>query len=113
MRFLREHDIGGPFQSSALEDVNNFIHTWDDAEHEFQHKELEARRKALLKSAQNFREEIATHTFPSNVSGYLTMDLRDYEDRPEKLAIRKHLNDLATDLYNQHQEFVRFGRRTV
>ena len=108
-RFLDEHDIGGSFRSDDLNELYNFLNTWNDAEHEFHNKKLEAQRKKLWKAANKFCSELSLKVYAGR-EGFLTMDLKDFEDRPEALATRDNLNNLATQVFREHQEFVRIGR---
>ncbi|HYD34170.1 MAG TPA: hypothetical protein VEA39_06315 [Methylophilaceae bacterium] len=108
--FLQGHDIGAPFNSDRLNEIDAFASTWDNAEHEFRNGKLEKQRRKLLNSARIFRADLSLNVF-SGSRGYLTMDLKDYEDRPEKIATRNRLNDLATQVFKDHQELVRLGRK--
>jgi len=42
--FLKNHDIGAPFHESALNDLNNFLERWNNAEHEFNNKQLKKQK---------------------------------------------------------------------
>lgn len=110
LRFLKEQDIGAPFRSDDLTELNQFAETWNDAAHEFQDSALEAQRKKLLLALVSFLRELSTNIFPSSPTGFLTMDLKDFEDRPEKLAVRDKLHELANNAYKEHQTLVRIGR---
>lgn len=110
--FLKEHDIGAPFNSDDLNEIDAFLSTWNNAEHEFKIKKLEKQRLKLVDSIQKFRADLSFNIFPGS-RGYLTMDLKDYEDREEKLEIRNRLNSLASQGYKNHQELVRLGKKLI
>lgn len=110
IRFLKTHDMGGSFHADNLIELETFEHEWNDAEHEFLNIELECQRKKLFHALDSFLEAIALHTFPGRLERNLTMDMDDLETRPEKWAIYKKLNSLATTVWDEHQSLVRLGR---
>lgn len=112
-RFLESHDIGTPFRSDVLTELDRFSESWAGAEHEFISSPLELQRRKLLRRLGDFRKELSLSVFAANTQGFLTMDLRDFEDRPEMLAKRERLNQLATDVFAEHQELIRIGRRML
>ncbi len=109
-RFLESHDIGGSFRDDELKELDKFAESWGNADHEFGNKRLEAQRKELLQATEKFRTDLSLNVFAGS-HGFLTMDLKDYEDRPELLATRERLNNLAMEVFKQHQELVRLGRK--
>jgi len=111
--FLDSHDIGAPFHSRELEELDRFSETWIGAEHEFISKALESQRVKLLQLLRKFRNELSLNVFAARSEGFLTMDLRDYEDRPEAWAKRDSLNALSSEVFKEHQELVRLGRRVL
>lgn len=104
--FLKEQDIGAPFRSEVLRDLDHFINTWYSAEHEFLDRKIERQKTNLLNAATKFREKLAVNTYSAG-NGYLTMDLKDLEDRPEILKLRNELNEMATLVYQEHQKLIR------
>lgn len=112
-RFLRDHDIGAPFRSSDLTQLDDFAETWNNAEYKFHSKELEKLRVALLKAAEEFRRKLALSVSGAGGPGFLSMGLRDWEDRPEMLAKRDQLNALGSAVYKAHQALVESGNRVL
>ena len=112
-RFLRDHDIGAPFRSSDLTQLDDFAETWNNAEHKFHSKELDKLRVALLKAAEEFRGELAVSVSRAHGPGFLSMGLRDWEDRPEMLAKRDQLNALGSAVHKAHQALVESGNRIL
>ena len=112
-KFLKEQDIGAPFRSSELEQIDAFANSWNNAEHKFQLRALERKRKSLLVAVEEFRRKLAVNMFPDNTSGFLTMDLKDLEDRPERLAKREELNKLASNVYEIHQGFITTANKVL
>lgn len=109
-RFLQDQDIGAPFLSDALKELDAFVRNWGNAEHEFRNEKLETQRKKLFDLAETFRNELSVSVYPGG-GGFLTMDIKDLEDRPEKLKRRDHLNEMATRVFREHQELIRLGKK--
>jgi hypothetical protein len=115
--FLRDHDIGGRFRSSDLNEIYDFLHTWNNAEHEFNNPELEKKRQALWDALNMFSQELGQHTSMTHRDGWLSIDLRDFEDRPEgskfgiisMLLRQKHIKPIKTlsewvnDIFNERR----------
>lgn len=112
-RFLKEHDLGAPFRSTDLTQLESFAERWNNAEHKFHAKELEQTRVALLKAAEEFLGKLAVSVSPVGSSGFLSMGLRDWEDRPDVLAKRDELNELGSAVYEAHQALVHSGNRLL
>lgn len=112
-RFLRDHDLGAPFRSSDLTQLDDFAETWNNAEHKFHSKELEKLRVALLKATEEFRSKLAVSVSGTGGPEFLSMGLRDWEDRPEVLAKRDELNALGSAVYKAHQALVESGNRIL
>lgn len=104
--FLKDQDIGAPFRCSALDEMYTFLREWGNAEHEFKIKKLEAQKSTLYQQTEKFSKRLSLAIFPSGDKFY-SMELRDWEDRPEILRERDILNEMATAIYESHQELVR------
>lgn len=110
MTFLNDHDIGSPFPSEWLSELDRFHESWVDAEHEFDNKKMNRQREKLLKSIKDFRSKLSVNVF-SGGNGFLTMDLDGFEELPKKIEMRDCLNEMATQVFLNHQELIRIGRR--
>ncbi|MHB1991594.1 hypothetical protein [Metallibacterium scheffleri] len=104
--FLKDHDIGAPFRCSALDEMYTFLRDWGNAEHEFKIKKLEKQRSELYQQTERFSNKLSLAIFTCGDSFY-SMELRDFEDRPEMLQKRDALNNMATSIYEAHLELVR------
>jgi len=111
MNFLRHQDIGAPFRSNELRELNNFIRYWDDAAHEFQNRKLEKKRKELHEKMNIFLRKLSLEVFPSRVSGFITMDIEDMGTNMKKMQTRDELNEMATEVHDKYQDLVRIGRK--
>jgi predicted nucleotide-binding protein len=111
IRFLRDDDSGVSFPSEWLDDLYDFIHQWNNAEHEFNSPELEKKRLEFWQSLNTFLRELGKYTSSTVRDGWLSIGLKDMEDRPEMLEAHERLNNLGTAAYEAHQNLVREGRR--
>jgi hypothetical protein len=107
--FLRDHDLGGPFRTDATDDLDRFLHTWDNAEHEFVSQKLEIARKALMICGTEFRKRLSKEISMTN-AGFFSIGMDDLEMRPEMFRKRDELNRLASRVYRAHQSLIRAGK---
>lgn len=107
--FLRDHDIGGSFHPDVLNELDAFLYGWDNSEHEFIDRGLEAARNILLINGRDFRNELSTEV-SMNYGGMLTMGMHDFELRKDMLTKRDELNRLASRVYKAHQNLMKLGK---
>lgn len=113
MQLLAYHDFGGSFPFESINPLGIFIERWQDAEHEFVDKQLDNLRKQLIESIQYFLEKLNLNVHPNKSGERLSIGMRDFEDRPEIFTIAKELNELATSVFQVHQELVRRARQKL
>ena len=111
VRFLHEQDIGSSFESTRLDQIQHFIYYWHDAAHEFQNVEAEQLRVKLYDKLNAFTHKLYENVTESHRSGWLTMGIKDFDERQYLLKAREDLNEIASDAYALYQELVRLGRR--
>lgn len=112
LTFLKDQDIGAPFRRNVLDEMYTFLQEWGSAEHEFKNRRLEKQRSKLYGLTKRFSHELSFAIFQDGNEFY-SMGVNDYEDRPDILVKRDRLNDMATDVYMNHQELVRVGKKCV
>jgi hypothetical protein len=112
IRFLREHDIGGRFQASWLDEIYDFLRVWKDAEHEFINTDIENKRQVLWNALNIFVRELHQYASSTHREGWLSIrEMIGHEDRGKLFQIQERLNDLATEAYKAHQDLIREGNR--
>ncbi len=111
--FLRDHDLGSSFNFSELTEINNFLNSWDNAEHEFNNYELENKRHTLLVALKTFHRELSQHSSSTHREDWLSIGLQDMDVRKEMLDMRDRLNELGTKAFEAHQELVREIKRRL
>lgn len=105
--FLRDYDVGNRFRDSKLKDIEEFLNTWTDAEHDFANEILQEKLINLRKALYVFNRELSQNTDYVGDSDLLTIGMRDFEDRPEIFEIQSKLNDLGIAGFHAHQELIR------
>jgi len=114
IEFLKQHDFLLSFKLNKVDPLRQFLHEWDNAEHEFQDLELESLRKALMEAAEDFSSKISEYT-SSNKSGFQAVrvdDLKHVEEHEERFRREARIIDAASDEFVRlHQELVRKGRK--
>ena len=108
-RFLREHDIGAPYHPDSNHDLDAFLEKWDNAEHEFVDRRLDAARKVLLITGRKFRQRLSTEV-TMNHRGWFSIGMDDMEMRPEMFAKRDELNKMSSAVFKSHQHLMRAGK---
>ncbi len=111
-KFLKEHDMGNPFHADELSGFEGFVTTWQNAEHEFDDEYLGSYLRDLIQKSNAFYIDYCTYIFVGS-GNMRTMDLRDWEDRPEVIQAQKRMNQLGTEIYQAHQALVRQGRKLL
>ncbi|TCV23599.1 hypothetical protein [Vibrio crassostreae] len=107
--FLEDHDLGNSFHSDKLKGIDLFILNWNNADHEFSNKQLEDIRITLLNQMEEFRNKLSL-AIQSQGHGWFSIGLNDFEDRPEMFALKNELNQMATGIFETHQQLVRTGK---
>ena len=69
INFLRDHDIGVPYKSDVLNQMDEFLYNWDDAEHEFSAKSIEKKKKELFIKAKESRNRLSMKIYSHHKSG--------------------------------------------
>lgn len=110
MIYLKDWCFGAAFPSEVTSELRRFTYKWQDAEHEFLDKKLEAQRKDLICCMEQFLEKIAMHVLLDPRTNKLSIGMDDFETRPEMWKLRDDLNAMASKVYAAHQKLIRIGR---
>jgi hypothetical protein len=115
---LMENDFGNPFNREKLKQLDDFYYRWNGAEYHFIDPEIDTKRKALYEGCKEFLLKVAEYTGPvgaSNFSSVIPDHLRaDDWNLPD--WVRKHikeLNDIASNLFEQHQGFIGIAKARI
>jgi len=114
LHFLRHTDLGASFRSTNIDVLVSIAQTWDDATHEFINDVVEAERKKFMDALTKFLSTLFQFSHPHpHMQGWMTIGMDDLEMRPEMFALRDNLNNLATKVYDTHQELIRAARKNL
>lgn len=112
IEFLRDHDLGDPFSPSVLFPLNNIRDNWRNSHREFQ---VSAVKKGMIKflgSLDSFLSLLSERSAMDR-GNWISIGLRDYEDRPEMLEYRKNLNVASTKAYKNYEKLIDVARRKL
>lgn len=116
IEFIRVNNFAGfSFDRRRLEQIEDFVHTWDNVEHEFLDPDLESKRKELLAEAGRFLGQIAVNTFPMPKDVNRSSVPEDWEtDQPERFTkVVETIHGLAAKTVSIHTDLVRLGRERL
>lgn len=113
--FVDENNFAGfSFERKRLHDFDNFVYTWNDAEHEFWDKQMESKRKELLGLINTYLNIIATETFTTNTPGWKSVPEEWEEEQPERFEKAvSQLHNLAGEIVAKHQSLIRLARKKL
>lgn len=111
LNLLRDHDFSNSFSNLSTNQIDSFINNWDSAEKTFHDAEIEEKKKELHGACTKFGLQLAEDSGPIGSGGRMSAVPDAYMandfDWPEFVVNRiKRLNELASDCYKTHQEFV-------
>jgi len=110
--FLKDHDMGYPAPLSYFRPLHQVSDYWRGPDKEFQVGRLERLKVSFIESLQEFLSHYAKRSGGEG-GGFVSIGLRDWEDRPEMLEYKKELNELSTAAYRKYEEFVRLARKEI
>lgn len=114
---LKEHDFGNSYHENKTNEIDSYIDTWNTAEKEFLDQELERARQELYNTIHKFVYKLAQSSGYINNGPMLSAVPVAYQDAwnwPEHVEVRiKELNDLSSECYKLHQQFILLGRRKL
>jgi hypothetical protein len=116
LTLAKEHDFANSFRIASMEPITEFVHTWDNAEHEFLDAEIEIKKKALLGLASDFTLKVAEYTAPgrNGMQTAIPSDINVDFGFPEHVQKEiRHLNQAASGFHAAHQSFIRFARERL
>ena len=115
---LKEHDFGNSFDRNSLQQIDSFYYQWNGAEYHFSDQEIDKKRQELFEGCKEFLLKVAEYSGPVGATSFSSVIPDRYRandwNLPEWVTTQiKELNDLATELYNMHQEFIKFAKSTI
>ena len=112
INLLKYHDIGAPIHHATFTPLDNFSDLWDAPDKIFQVKKLEKLKVIFWNSLNNFLDEYGKYSSGTG-SGYLSIDVRDFEDRPHIIKIHDNLNSLARESYSKYEDLIKTARSEI
>lgn len=113
--FIDEQNMAGfSWPRSKLNQLEAFYHNWDDAEHEFLDRDMEALRSQLHKLIGDYLGQIAINTSPAHNPEFQTVPA-DWEEMNPKhfFEVVNKLHETAGEIVKLHQDLIRLGRQKM
>ncbi len=109
---LKDHDMGAPFRHEIMNPLYDALTSWNNVDNIFQTKGIEKRKNEFLDKLREF-----THRFSDKSGeeggGFISIGMKDYEDRVDMIKYRDTLNRLGTEAYEKYNEFYNFAHRKL
>ncbi|WP_191603426.1 hypothetical protein [Marinomonas algicola] len=114
---LKDHDFGNSFNRDYLKNIDDFTYRWNGAEYKFMNKDIDEKRAVFHSLCKSFLVKIAEYTSPvgaSNFSSVVPDHLRGEWDFPDWVKSQiTELNEMATEVYRTHQEFILYAKNEI
>lgn len=110
--FLKDHDMGFSARYAYFSPLNRVREDWMAPDKEFQVAKLERLKVAFIEKLDEFLREYAKRSGGEG-GGFISIGLRDDEDRQEMLEYRHLLNRLSTEAYERYERFVNTAWREI
>lgn len=112
--FLRSHDIAVPFPYSVVEPLFRLHDTWKGIAYEFEDKKLERAKGVFFDKLKEYVPIVAWETWPHDRNSQMnTMDFHDWDNPPEKVAVRDRMNKLGSEVLAEYENYVRLLRKNL
>lgn len=104
LAFLRDHDLAATFHYKIADPLFTLHDCWRTTDYQFDNKSLEKLRETFFTSLKDFISLLVVETSPHRSNpDWMTMDFKDLENDPEKLATRDELNKRSSKLYKDYE----------
>lgn len=112
--YLTEVDLGNDFENRIFYPLYQLMEYNNDPEYRFVNNEIEAYRKKLFATVNEFLNYKAKNTFPTNYGTQAIYTWKnDKYSFEEKLHINMEFNNLATEVWNAYSEFISICKRKL
>ena len=117
VKLLEEHDFGNSHHGREVKALDTFVHTWNNALKQFLDEELEFKRKQLIDKSKHFIYTLASRSYSignGEMFSCIPDAYRGAWNRPPHVEEQiRELNELGTDLFELHEDFVLTARRKL
>ena len=109
---LKNHDMGDPIPFEYFSSLNRVKELWLEPDKEFQVRSLEKLKVKFVTSLSVFLSEYAKKSVGAG-EGFISIGIKDWEDRPNMIEYKKNLNHLATVAYQNYCELIKAARKEI
>jgi len=112
--FVRDHPVGVQYHRDAPDQLYEFLHRWDDPEHEFLDPEIDRKRATLFSAVAAYVDVLSANTFSTSVPDYCNIPAEWELNCPEQRAeVIREINARGSELVRAHEDLIRTGRRRL
>lgn len=113
-RFLTDQDLLGSFNWKQIDCLMEISHDWRGAEFAFDDADIQGRFAPLVDNIRAFTNQLAVRTYVirgrDEWASVLTDNDREFTISDHTRQIARELNELATNLATEIDDFIRFAR---
>ncbi|HCE3304116.1 TPA: hypothetical protein NG558_004297 [Vibrio parahaemolyticus] len=117
IKLLEEHDFGNSHHGKEVKSLDKFVHTWNNSQKQFLDAELEAKRDIFITKSRHFIYTLANRSYAignGEIFSCIPDAYRNAWDWPKHVDDQiRELNELGTELFELHKEFVLLARRKL
>jgi len=117
VKLLEDHDFSNSHHGKEVKCLDQFVHTWNNAQKQFLDAELETTRELFISKSRNFIYTLASRSYAignGEIFSCIPDAYRNAWDWPKHVDEQvKELNDLGTELFQLHKGFVLLARRKL
>ena len=112
VQLLKEQDMGSPFRFDDMAPLNYARENWGQIDRKFLNKKIEKNKNNFLSKLEEFLHKFSERSAGIG-NGFISIGIRDWEDRPEMIEYHQELNQLGTESFELYCEFVDSARRKL
>jgi hypothetical protein len=116
LTFLRDHDLGGSFNQTNLDEIEEFVMNWSCVERKFLNEDLEEKRQSLWEALNKFNATLAMNAYDLHGGPMYSCIPDQFRGRDWPPHVEKkidELNALSTQCFNLYNDFVILARRSL
>ncbi|WP_123567262.1 hypothetical protein [Pseudomonas vranovensis] len=114
--FLRDHDLGGSFNQTNLDEIEKFVLDWNCVERKFLNGDLEEKREILWSAFNKFNSKLAMNAYDLHGGPMYSCIPDQFRGREWPSHVEEkidELNALSTQCFKIYTEFVILARRSL
>lgn len=112
INMLKDQDMGDCIEYRYFRPLNQVAEDWTGPDKEFQVRRLEKSKLEFIGALSSFLSEYSKRSGGEG-NGFISIGMRDYEDRKEMIQYKENLNKLTSAAYKKYVNFVSIARKEI